>query len=237
VFYEGANLTLPYGFTATGGVKYERSIPGNTGEAQAVFLPYSCPVPEGVTAYTLRTGEQKLLAKDRVMFEAVDGGVMAAYTPYLIINNGEDLAGLNTTTDTEVLPTTTAAAEKTFGGLRFTGTVQNIANADAAALSAYSIADGHRWQKVTAGAAAAQLTPFRAYLTSTSGKATLGTFYEYGDANNDGRVDIGDVTAIINSINRVESSTFDADAADVNSDNVIDIGDVTGVINTINNKQ
>jgi uncharacterized repeat protein (TIGR02543 family) len=55
-----------------------------------------------------------------------------------------------------------------------------------------------------------------------------------GDANFDGDVDISDVTAIINSINHAESSTFDADAADVNSDNVIDISDVTGVINIIN---
>ena len=57
---------------------------------------------------------------------------------------------------------------------------------------------------------------------------------QIGDANTDDDVDIGDVTAIINSINDAPAAEFNFDASDVNGDDVIDIGDVTGVINIIN---
>jgi peptidoglycan hydrolase-like protein with peptidoglycan-binding domain len=56
----------------------------------------------------------------------------------------------------------------------------------------------------------------------------------YGDTNGDGKVDIADVTAIINKINNAPPASFDATAADVNGDGKIDIADVTGVINIIN---
>ena len=55
-----------------------------------------------------------------------------------------------------------------------------------------------------------------------------------GNANGDGKVDIADVTAIINKINGVPPLTFNETAADVNKDGVINIADVTGVINIIN---
>jgi hypothetical protein len=58
--------------------------------------------------------------------------------------------------------------------------------------------------------------------------------YRLGDANNDGQVNIADVTAIINRINGASSNTFVEKAANVNKDDGIDIGDVTGVINIIN---
>ena len=55
-----------------------------------------------------------------------------------------------------------------------------------------------------------------------------------GDANGDGKVDIADVTAIINYINGNVSSNFNEVNADVNGDGKIDIADVTGIINIIN---
>lgn len=58
--------------------------------------------------------------------------------------------------------------------------------------------------------------------------------YLLGDANNDGKVSIADVTAIINHINGNTSGTFNEKAANVNRDDTISIADVTGVINIIN---
>ena len=60
--------------------------------------------------------------------------------------------------------------------------------------------------------------------------------YLLGDANSDGRVDIADVTAIINRINNASPDTFHEEAADVNHDGIINIADVTGIINIINSK-
>ena len=58
--------------------------------------------------------------------------------------------------------------------------------------------------------------------------------YILGDANDDGQVNIADVTAIINHINGNTPGTFVPQAANVNRDEDINIADVTGVINIIN---
>jgi len=58
--------------------------------------------------------------------------------------------------------------------------------------------------------------------------------YLLGDANGDGKVDIADVTAIINHINDATPVNFQPKPANVNKDEIINIGDVTGVINMIN---
>jgi len=54
-----------------------------------------------------------------------------------------------------------------------------------------------------------------------------------GDANYDGKVRIGDATAILNYIVGIEVEGFNAKNADVNQDGKIRIGDVTGVLNII----
>ena len=58
--------------------------------------------------------------------------------------------------------------------------------------------------------------------------------YILGDANNDGKVSVADVTAVINRINGSTSGTFIEKAANVNKDEKISIADVTGIINIIN---
>ena len=72
---------------------------------------------------------------------------------------------------------------------------------------------------------------------SNSQKVTLfenGHGYDVGDVNHDGRVNIGDVTALIN---RLLSGTGGCDiCADVNGDENINIGDVTALINYLLSK-
>lgn len=234
VLTDGATLNLPYGFTAKGGVKYERTIPANTGEASAVFLPYNSMIPEGVTAYTLKTSEQKHLSKDKVMFEPVNGSVMEAYTPYLIINRGADLTDLNTTTDTQVLPTTTAPAEKSFGDLRFTGTVQTLSNEEAVAMQVYSMQDGNQWQKVTASSAEG-IPAYRAFLVSPSFSASTlkAVFPLPGDANDDGNVTVTDIAVVVNDILQLPNTDISTDNADANSDGQITVTDIGVIVDMI----
>ena len=179
VFYDGTSVTIPRGFTATGGVKYERNIAANNGNGYTVFLPYDCPIPEGVTAYTLRTDEQSLLGEDKIVFAPIEGDVLEAYNPYLLVNSGNDLTNLNTTVDTQVLPTTTATAEKEFGDMRFTGTMRTISNEEAAGMGAYIMQTGCRWKKVMTSSPSAYIPAYRAYLISPSGEAqTRATLFD-----------------------------------------------------------
>lgn len=183
VLYDAKTLTLPYGFMATDGVTYERNIPANTGNAYTVFLPYECPVPEGMTAYTLRTDEQYLRSEKKIVFEPVMTGVMEAYKPYLIANTGTDITNLNTDFDTEVLPTTTVGTALSIDDLCFSGTVRTIDNAEAAAMQAYIMQTGNKWKKVMTSSPSAYIPAYRAYIVSPTGniKTWLSQFDEMPD--------------------------------------------------------
>ena len=183
VLYDAKTLTLPYGFTATNGVTYERNIPANTGNAYTMFLPYECPVPDGMMAYTLRTDEQYLRTEKKIVFEPVMSGIMEAYKPYLIANTGTDITNLNTDFDTEVLPTTTVGTALSIDDLCFSGTVRTIDNAEAAAMQAYIMQTGNKWKKVMTSSPSAYIPAYRAYITSPTGsiKTWLSQFDEMPD--------------------------------------------------------
>ena len=57
--------------------------------------------------------------------------------------------------------------------------------------------------------------------------------YTIGDANNDGRVSVTDLTAIVSHIMGTTPANFIEKAADVNSDGRISVTDLTGVVNII----
>ena len=52
----------------------------------------------------------------------------------------------------------------------------------------------------------------------------------YGDVNDDGSVNIADVTALIDYLLRGEDSAINLTAADCNKDDRVDISDVTALI-------
>ena len=58
-------------------------------------------------------------------------------------------------------------------------------------------------------------------------------YYYAGDANDDGNIDVSDVTAIINNILGNDQNSFDAVTADVNLDGKIDVSDITDLVNII----
>ncbi len=66
------------------------------------------------------------------------------------------------------------------------------------------------------------------HITLTGGIAVL-----TGDVNDDGEVNIGDVTAIIDYLLGNASDTFNIEAADVNGDGEVNIGDVTAIIDML----
>jgi len=169
VLYDAKTLTLPYGFIATDGLKYERSIPANTGNAYTMFLPYEREIPEGTKVYTLRTDEQYLKTEKKIVFEEVETGIMEAYKPYLLSNLGSDITDFNTILDTEVLPSTTVPDKPTIDDLQFTGTVRTIGNAEAAAMGAYIMQVGNKWKKVTTEKTTAYIPAYRAYIVSPTG--------------------------------------------------------------------
>ena len=57
-----------------------------------------------------------------------------------------------------------------------------------------------------------------------------GTGYQIGDVNHDGKVNIQDVTALINIL---LTQVIAPDEANVNGDNIINISDVTALINKL----
>lgn len=61
----------------------------------------------------------------------------------------------------------------------------------------------------------------------------FGEDYVLGDANNDGRVNVSDFTAIASCILGTPPATFVEKAADVNADGTINVADLTGVANII----
>ncbi len=54
-----------------------------------------------------------------------------------------------------------------------------------------------------------------------------------GDANGDGSIDVGDITAIVSRIQENAPASFVEKAADVNEDGNIDVGDITAVVTLI----
>ena len=57
--------------------------------------------------------------------------------------------------------------------------------------------------------------------------------YILGDANIDGYVNVGDITAVANHILKRTPAKFDAQAADANTDGNINVGDITKIANII----
>ena len=57
--------------------------------------------------------------------------------------------------------------------------------------------------------------------------------YKLGDANSDGYVDVGDLTAISHKILNRPDESFNPKAADANEDSSIDVGDLTAVSHII----
>ena len=66
-----------------------------------------------------------------------------------------------------------------------------------------------------------------------SKKVTSGADFIRGDANNDKKVDVRDMVAVVNYIQTNPSETFNFKAADMNSDGAVNMADVELIVNII----
>lgn len=73
------------------------------------------------------------------------------------------------------------------------------------------------------------------YKTDTQVKSTLTVVpsIKTGDANGDGNVNVGDISAVVSHILGYNPKVFDAEAADANNDGNINVGDITTIANMI----
>lgn len=87
------------------------------------------------------------------------------------------------------------------------------------------------------------------YITNAEGSATIAlaqvkdmyfsneagssSSYKLGDVNNDGNVNIADVTALIDYLLAGDASSVNLDAANVNGDSGVNIADVTALIDLL----
>ena len=91
--------------------------------------------------------------------------------------------------------------------------------------SVFILGDNSTFSNPTSGTT---LGALRAYFT------LVGPFFDFGDVNGDGKIDISDVVALVNIILK-GNSDYNANA-DMNKDGVINISDVVLLVNNILNK-
>ena len=73
----------------------------------------------------------------------------------------------------------------------------------------------------------------KTYNSSKSARIGICPAYKLGDANGDGKVNVSDVMAVVNSINAKKTS----DQTDVNGDGKTDAKDVNAIVNHILGKK
>ena len=148
---DGQSLPIGLDFTATKAT-YDRTLAA--GKA-TLCLPYDLPV-QGFKAYTLSGGN-----KNEVHFKETKDK-LTAYTPYYITADGTPLLG---GTNIEVKAyKADAMTTSTTTGHSFTGTVDGVDNAKAAAANAYILQDDGLFHKVTTDNPGATVPAYHAYI-------------------------------------------------------------------------
>lgn len=149
----------PVSFTAAS-VSYGREYEG--GKTSTVCLPFTAPVPEGASVYALTSCETSggtMTAR----FCLPDGGVMEAYTPYVIKADGPVFASVGPAE----IPATPASGALTVssGPLSLVGVMSPDTLLSTASVSVYGYSGGTFGLIGTAPADACLISPFRAYMT------------------------------------------------------------------------
>ena len=157
---EVTTASLEYSRTLSGsGNKVE--VDGEQVRLYTVCLPYAPPT-EGVKYYTLSGANSEVLSFREI------AGTPQAYTPYVAAVTGNTtLSCENATVDFGH----SISSGGTAGGYELCGTLRGLSNEDAAAVGAFVLQEGGRWQPVETSNTAAYIPPFRAYIVSTGSQA------------------------------------------------------------------
>ena len=159
-------------------VKYTRTI---TGSSTVVTMPYGVAVPKGFKAYTLKGAN----SQKKAQFEEYAGEKMAAYTPYLLVKQGGEVAGARalladdaaaeteTTIDLSaknvtIVPEPENAAQGD-DQMSLSGTVSAISNDRGYIFGMYKLqADGSWDMTAVENDPSEYIAPFSGYLTVTN---------------------------------------------------------------------
>ena len=237
VLMDGYPYFTPMSFTAQA-ISYERTFDkarqdGVAENWSTIVLPFT---PATCSAASNNMWIERFAQEEDgvVKFDEVDG--IEANVPYIIaINKAANLTGTPITWSASNVQMKPEPIANTSGSVYLmAGTFVGETVADAYAVD-------------TAGAVAewgnAIVEPFRAYFKELAeleehadillpGEATTGEVIP-GDANDDGNVDVNDVTTVINYILGKNPNPFNYDNANVNGDTKVDVMDVTLIINLI----
>lgn len=153
--YNGADFSTPHDFTAER-VNNNRTIEGSDVTAYTLCMPYDYPLPQNLTAYTLN----RLEGGNTLVFNEVNK--IEANKPYLITasSNIENLDAQNV-----VMKVKKASDDITVSGFEFHGTLTQIENSEAAAMTAYILQSDRLWHPVEGGNEEARILAGRCYLT------------------------------------------------------------------------
>lgn len=209
----------------------------------SVCLPYELTItsdsikvyePRSITTPTDGNGERL-----NVIFTQVTDKTMEPYKPYYITVCGDAEYDLNTT-DTTYIPRQPAMTPWQSQNIEFKGTTTVISNAELTADNskpAYILQDDGNWHRVVADIEDAYMPTFRAYFQATeSNDALLLTtlLVLQGDVDQDGQVNIADVTFLIDMI-LGEQTDYASAIADIDQDGQVTINDLTVLIDYLLN--
>jgi hypothetical protein len=160
---DGRDYFVPYAFK-TEKVENTRTL-AKSAAPYSICLPYDLPIPAGAKAYKL-SGRS---TNELIFTETLE--TLKSLQPYLIWTADGD-ASLNTgAADIPANGATTVGQQQDAPGYSMRGTLNNISNADAADMGAYTLQNDGMWHPVkndTDEHRAARILPYRAYLLQSA---------------------------------------------------------------------
>ncbi|MBO5549134.1 MAG: dockerin type I repeat-containing protein [Prevotella sp.] len=208
------------------------SIALNTSIDGSYYTTFCAPFDmtlNGATAYTVAKGEGEELTTRKV------SGTIAAGTPVLLVATSNSASATIGTNYSTAISTETALTGSYLEIAEFDGATNYILGSDGTKAGFFH-SDGTTLKANTA------------YIAGDESTSSIEAFYfdldtpegQGGDVNNDSKVTIADVTALVNIILGKDDSEpyqYDHVAADVNNDGKVTIADVTALVNIILGKK
>ena len=195
---DGLDYCVPYAFK-TDKVENTRTL-AKSAVPYTICLPYDIPVPEGAKAYRLSgRSSTELIFTEKL-------GTLEALQPYLIWTTDGDTSLNTDATDIPASNASTYGERNDAPGYSIIGTLNNISNAMAADMGAYTLQGDGLWHPVmkdTQAHTAARILPYRAYLLESyrSGTRAFGMSLEdatgitqFRTIDNDGTARIYDLS-------------------------------------------
>ncbi len=165
----GRDYDVPKAFTAKA-VNFDRTF--SKDGKYMLTLPFTAEVPSGLKAYKLKSDADSKLTFRRVAH-------IEANKPYVLCADADTQIDIDDATEIEATP----ARTEQYSSANYTmiGTLSKVANADAVAMKAMTMADNAQWS-LLATDSEADVAPFTAYMqVKNATAATSGLVSEFED--------------------------------------------------------